>query len=135
MLRTALAGAVALTLFVASSASAASAPQISVLSNRADILSGGDALLQVVPAPTTVSVDGHDVTSAFGVRPDGRYMGLLTGLSNGDHTVTALASGGRGARLKLAMHPLGGPVTAGPQIQPWACCAGATDPQCNRPVS
>jgi hypothetical protein len=129
-----LAGAVALTLCVASSASAASAPQIRALSNRADILSGGDALLQVVPAATTVTVDGHDVSSAFGVRSDGRYLGLLTGLSNGPHTVTALASGGRGARLKLSMHTIGGPVTAGPQIKPWSCFAGATDDQCNRPV-
>jgi hypothetical protein len=130
-----LAGAVALTLCIASSAFAASAPQIRVLSNRADILSGGDALLQVAPAANKVTVDGRDVTNAFGVRSDGRYLGLLTGLSNRDHTVTATAPGGKAAQLKLSMHPIGGPVTAGPQIKPWACFAGATDAQCNRPVA
>jgi hypothetical protein len=125
---------VVLVLCVADVSSAAIAPQIRALSNRADLVSGGDALVQVVPAATKVSVDGHDVTSAFGVRSDGRYLGLLTGLSNGDHTVTALAAGGHGARLKLTMHPIGGPVMAGPQIKPWSCFSGATDDQCNRPV-
>jgi hypothetical protein len=112
-----------------------------MLSNRADILSGGDALVQVVappgtgPAKLAVAVDGRDVTPSFGVRSDGRYMGLLKGLKNGSHTITAIAPGGRAAKLKLAMHKIGGPVTAGPQIKPWACFAGAIDAQCNRPVS
>jgi hypothetical protein len=129
-----------LALLVTGSASAA-VPTIRVLSNRADILSGGDALLQVVAPPGTgpeklaVAVDGRDVTSAFGVRSDGRYLGLLTGLKNGAHTVKAIAPGGRAAKLKLAMHSIGGPVTAGPQIKPWACFAGAIDKQCNRPVA
>jgi uncharacterized tannase-like protein DUF6351 len=139
--RRALLATAAVSLFCASSALAASSPTIRTLSNRADILSGGDALVQVLP-PTggdasklAVAVDGRDVTSAFGVRADGRYLGLLKGLSNGSHTITAFAPGGRSARLALRNHPIGGPVIAGPQIKPWTCFAGATDAQCNRPVS
>ncbi|MCU1596213.1 MAG: N-acetylmuramoyl-L-alanine amidase, partial [Frankiales bacterium] len=33
--------------------------------------------------------------------------------------------------LTLTNHPIGGPVFAGPQIQPWACASGTTGPQCN----
>jgi hypothetical protein len=128
-------------LLFTGSASAAGVPSIRVLSNRADILSGGDALVQVVPpggadaSKLTVAVDGGDVSKAFAVRADGRYLGLLTGLGNGDHVVTAASpGGGRGARLKITNHPIGGPVIAGPQIKPWGCFAGSLDDQCNRPV-
>ena len=141
MLRTALAGAAALILLFTGSASAAGVPSIRVLSNRADILSGGDALVQVVPpagvnaSKLRVAVDGGDVTSAFGVRSDGRYLGLLTGLANGDHAITASnGAGGGEAQLTIAIHPIGGPVIAGPQIKPWGCFAGSLDDQCNRPV-
>jgi hypothetical protein len=140
VLRVALAGAAALILLFTGTASAAGVPSIRVLSNRADIVSGGDALVQVVPptggdaSTVAVAVDGRDVSDAFAVRADGRYLGLLTGLSNGDHLITALAPGDREARLRITNHPIGGPVIAGPQIKPWTCLAGATDEQCNRPV-
>ncbi len=32
-------------------------------------------------------------------------------------------------------HPIGGPVFAGPQLQPWTCQATATDKQCNQPAT
>jgi hypothetical protein len=118
---------------------AASAPEIRVLSNRADLVSGGDALVQVVPAAGTdpsalkVAVDRTDVTGAFAVRGDGRYLGRLDNLRSGDSIVTATAAG-KTARLTITNHPIGGPVISGPQIQPWKCFDGATDAQCNRPV-
>jgi hypothetical protein len=112
----------------------ASKPEIRVLSNRADLISGGDALVQVVPAGAKVDVDGRDATKAFAVRPDGRYLGLLTGLRNGANVVTATAAGAGAARITITNHPQGGPVIDGPQIQPWRCAAGAVDKQCNRPV-
>jgi hypothetical protein len=130
-----------LTVLGAGPASAAGIPSISVLSNRADIVSGGDALVQVLPpagtdaSATTVDLNGSDVTSAFAVRQDGRFLGLLKNLRNGDNVVTARAAGGGAARLTIANHPIGGPVIAGPQIKPWSCFAGALDDQCNRPVT
>jgi hypothetical protein len=112
--------------------------QVAVLSNRADLVSGGDALVQVTaPAGTEsglhVDVDGRDVSSAFAARPDGRILGLVTGLALGPNVVTAQLQDGRGARLTITNHPIGGPVFSGPQIQPWTCAAGAADAQCNRP--
>jgi hypothetical protein len=47
--------------------------------------------------------------------------------------IKATATGARGAQLVLTDHAIGGPVLAGPQIQPWACQKGATDRQCNTP--
>src|SRR5215213_2132621 len=61
------------------SASAASAPQIEVLSNRADVISAGDALVAVaLPAPTdpskvVVRLGGRDVSSEFATRENGRF--------------------------------------------------------------
>jgi hypothetical protein len=135
----AVATAVVLVIAGAGSALAASAPKIQTLSNRADLISGGDALVEVkAPAGADVSkvvvkVNGRDRTSAFAVRSDGRYLGLLEGLRNGRNVVTAKL-GKASAQLVISNHPIGGPVLAGPQIQPWTCFDGALDKQCNRPV-
>ncbi len=116
---------------------------VNVLSNRADLISGGDALVEVVlPATTSASevavdVDDTDVTGAFALRPNGRYMGVVTGLPIGDNALTARAPGVTGARITITNHPIGGPVFSGEQIQPWLCTTennglGAPgDLQCN----
>ena len=115
---------------------------IAVLSNRADLISGGDALTQVtVPAGASaasaiVTVNGRRVSS---LKSDGarRLTGLLTGLRNGPNLVRALLPDGRGARLTITNHPSGGPVFAGPQVHPWICDnasggnGAAKDAQCD----
>src|SRR5437588_9554898 len=89
---------------------------ITVLSNRADLISGGDALIEIVlpagvdPARVRVDVDGRDVTAAFGVRPNGRYIGLGTGLGERANVRTARAPDGAGAPIPTPDHPSGGPV-------------------------
>ena len=100
--------------------------QIQVLSNRADLVSGGDALVGIVlpsgagAEALKVDVDGRDVTSAFAVRPDQRVTGIITDLKNGPNVVTARV-GRAGARLTITNHPIGGPIFSGPQVQPWVC--------------
>lgn len=104
------------------------APTVSVLSNRADQVSGGDVLLEVALPPgigltaLTVNVGGRDVSSQFAQRAtsNGRIVGLVTGLTNGDNVVTASA-GGSTSTLTINNHPIGGPVYSGPQILPWVC--------------
>ncbi|MGH8482095.1 MAG: DUF6351 family protein [Nevskiaceae bacterium] len=102
--------------------------EIRVLSNRADLLSGGDALVEIAGATTAdklqVDVDGTDVSAAFAVRPDGRVLGRIENLPLGDSVVTAKQKG-RGARLTLTNHPISGPIIAGAQIQPWDCTTEA----------
>jgi hypothetical protein len=118
-------------------------PQIVVLSNRADLVSGGDALVQVVlparvdPSTVHVSLNGTNVTSDFAVRPNGLYEGLVTGLAIGDNDLMATMRLGPTVHLTITNHPSGGPVFAGPQVQPWVCetvagfpAPNANDPQC-----
>jgi hypothetical protein len=119
------------------------AVEIRSLSNRADLVSGGDALLEIAgapnPAAVRVDVDGRDVTAAFAVRADGRFSGLVTGLRDGANVLTASLPNGTGARLTVTSHPRGGPVFAGPQTMPWECrndefgLGKPTDAQCNTP--
>jgi hypothetical protein len=102
-------------------------PHIVVLSNRADLISGGDALVEVTlpgrvdPATVRVSLNGNDVTSEFAVRPNGRYEGLVTGLAVGDNDLMATMRLGPTVHITITNHPSGGPVFAGPQVQPWIC--------------
>lgn len=111
---------------------------IQVLSNRADLISGGDALVQVaLPAGTpasavTVSLNGTNVSSQFSFTTSGAFMGLVSGMVLGRNTITANYPGGSSS-YALINHPNGGPVIAGPQQMPWTCQQGAVDAQCNQP--
>jgi hypothetical protein len=110
--------------------------RIVTLSNRADLVSGGDVLTGIKlghagsPTDLRVTLNGHPVTETFHTLRDGNIEGLLTGLRLGTNTVVANESGQR-ARLTVINHPLGGPVFSGPQITPWKCQAGAVDPNCD----
>ncbi len=130
-----LAATVAVSLMPATAAAAAgNPPTIQVLSTRADLVSGGEALVAVSTSRARVRLGTRDITSAFAVRADGRFEGLVTGLKLGRNVLTAVAPGRRGARLVITDHPIGGPVFAGPQVQPWRCEAGAIDAQCDKPA-
>jgi hypothetical protein len=116
-------------------------PVITSVSSRADLVAGDEALLQIsVPQDQghrqlTVSVGGRDETSAFVKQADGTLLGLVTGLRQGTNNVTATYPDGSGAQLTLTAHPQGGPLFSGPQIQPWTCQQGATDAQCDQPLT
>jgi hypothetical protein len=130
--------------------------EIKVLSNRADLVSGGDALVEIVmpkaatPDGLRVDVDGREVSGSFTQRADSRVVGLVTGLKEGANVVTARL-GRAGARLTITNYPIGGPIFSGAQVQPWVCATpteqaatdtspatnasglstAATDAQCN----
>jgi len=128
--------------------------RVDVLSNRADLVSGGDALVQVVlpdrvsAGRVRVDLNGQDVTSSFAVRADGRFLGLVSGLRDGRNRLTARTSsrfdrfedGGGGASITITNHPIGGPIFSGPQVQPWICnnvangLPAAQDAQCDVPA-
>jgi hypothetical protein len=83
-----------------------SAQAITVLSSRADTVSGGDALIAVaMPNGASVSdvkvvVGGSDVTSSF--RAKGNTMiGLVSGLKPGKNEVAANVAGSTG---RLTLH-------------------------------
>jgi hypothetical protein len=113
---------------------------IKVLSNRADLISAGDALIELllpvgVPLYSlSIDRDGQDVTGAFAVRSNGRTMGLVTGLANGTNVLTVRGWHVAPSSVTIVNHPNGGPVTSGPQLQPWTCRnPDAVDAQCNQP--
>ena len=124
---------------VAGTAHARAGLGIEVLSNRADLISAGDALVavraprSVDPSTIRVRVDGRDVTERFATRPNGRFEGLLAGLKRGTSVLRATAPSVDGAEIAITNHPNGGPVFSGPQIKPWRCQPTARDAQCNQP--
>lgn len=124
----------------ASSAMAAEGLDIRVVGNRADLVSGGDALVEVVlpgkadAAALKVAVDAKDVSDKFALRPNGKVMALLTDLKEGVNAVKATLPDGVTAVLNITNHPNGGPIFAGEQILPWPCLPGAIDDKCNRPA-
>jgi hypothetical protein len=123
-------------------AASSSAPAaIQVLSDRADLISGGDALVAVqlpggvAPSDVEMTLGSRNVTRQFAMRPNGLYEGLLTGLANGSNTLSAVIPGHDTADETIVNHPIGGPVVAGPQLKPWVCQNGSSDPQCNAPTT
>jgi hypothetical protein len=109
---------------------------IRTLSNRADLISDGDALVEVQSPPglardgLTIKLNGTDVTSAFVDEGGGRYVGRVTGLANGANTITAEAnkSQARGAKLTITNSPRSGPVLSGAQIKPFYCATPTSQP-------
>lgn len=104
--------------------------RVDTLSGRADMVTGGDALVQVdlprhvPPRRVDVTVDGRDVTGAFEFDDAERTLtGLVTGLAEGPNElhVTTGGSNRPSAELTLINHPIEGPVFSGPHQQPFAC--------------
>ena len=157
----------AVTLLPASTAAAAPTARkvvrvtkpltVSVLSNRADLISGGDALVRVAlprtlkPSQVAVTVGSRVVTRSFARRANGQFDGVVTGLELGANTVKARAvvptyATVRGKRtlvrvttyagsIRIVNHPNGGPIFSGPQWTRYACQPGARDAQCNQPAT
>ena len=113
--------------------------EIRTLSNRADLISGGDALVEVgVPQSAPLQhvrlfLNGRDVTASFRTDAAARVMrGVLTGLVIGPNEFLADSNGqGKGrprASLTITNHPIGGPVLLGSQTQPWICATPTGSP-------
>ncbi len=129
---TAALGALALPLLLAgcwTDDSPVAGTSLQTVSNRADLVSGGSALVEVKLAPgktisnMRVDVDGRDVSSAFAMQADGRLLGIVSGLKIGANNVNveAIDRSFVGARLVVTNHAIGGPVLLGAQAGPWVC--------------
>ncbi len=104
--------------------------QISVLSSRPDMVSGGDALMRVdVPrsdpiARVQIFRNDHDVTDAFTPIPaEHALVGLVDGFELGENQLVVRRSGQHRpvARLTIVNHPITGPIFSGPHQQPFVC--------------
>ena len=121
---------------------------IRVVSSRPDMVSGGDALIEITgasapsaPPAVSVTVNGRDVTSAFrAVTPGGRLLGRIDALTLGKNAVEVRTGGSRQARLELTNYPDSGPVFSGPHQIPFVCQTDAAglgptvDANCSAPT-
>ena len=97
--------------------------EIRVLSGPADFVSGGDALVEVIGVDNVqITLNGHDVSSAFHVGPvPGSLIGLVDGLVVGANTLEARADGTAARAVELRNYPKAGPVFSGPHQEPFIC--------------
>jgi Tannase-like family of unknown function (DUF6351) len=104
--------------------------QVTTVSARNDMISGGDVLLRIDVSPrvpldlVAVALNGQDITNAFRLMAGTRsLLGLITDLRLGDNTVsvTEQAPGGPRTSLALTNWPIEGPIFSGPHEQPYIC--------------
>lgn len=111
---------------------------IRVLSNRPDLINGGDALVEVTSANlegARIQLNGKDISDALTIMENGTLLGLITGLELGENELKVILGKGGVLRKTIINHPKGGPVFSGPQVQPWNCTnENPVDDKCNQPA-
>ena len=104
--------------------SGAKSVRVKVISSRNDMVSGGDALIEVALAdaalgPVKLSVNGVDQSAALRQAPGVRtYRALVTGLKLGANRIEANDAGrpaAAAARLAVTNYPAAGPIFTGPK--------------------
>jgi len=118
-----LLSAIVVSFLLGSPASGASKVEIEVLSGRADMVTGGDALVETNAAPEKFSamLNGQDITKSF--RPGksaGTLIACLDGLKTGKNLLEVKSAKGS-AKLELTNYPITGPVFSGPHQKPFVC--------------
>ncbi len=122
-----LASALALAALAACGHTDPEALEIRTLSNRADLVSGGDVLVHIVPpagadgSGLVVRVGTRDVSSDFAKRADGRITGVVSGLATGDNLLVAEMNNASAAQLTVTNAPRHGPLVSGSQLTPFYC--------------
>lgn len=109
-----------------------------ISSPQPHLVSGGDALLEVLGASNTVelAVNGSRAPSPRLDLDRGTWVGLVTGLEAGSNTISA-QSGEASTSLEVVNYSKDGPILSGPHIWPYQCdtlTAGlgpAVDKMCN----
>ncbi len=141
--------AIAVLALPVATAGAKKKPKLSVdvVSSRADVVTAGNALVEVdvpkhvKPSKVKVDRDGKGVTRSFDRSSGNRrhLVGLVQGLRNGSNLISARAKGARGAKLTVLNSPVTGPVISGPHQSPFICTTEdnglgpATDSDCSAP--
>ena len=151
MIRRTSAGVVAFTLAMTAMSwegAQSRAPfEIRTLSSRADLVSGGDALVGITvppgmkPGQLSVALNGKDITARFTLdTASGEYRGLVDGLVVGANRIVGKITSPRAeAGLSITNHPITGPILSGPHITPFECSTAASglgpplDANCSAP--
>jgi Tannase-like family of unknown function (DUF6351)/Cytochrome C' len=108
--------------------------QISTLSSRPQLVSGGNVLTSILlpqsldQSQVRVTLNGQDIASEF-IADEAAHIlvGLVTGLRLGENSLTAWSANSRDGntrtRVTLTNHPITGPIISGPHQQPFICTA------------
>lgn len=129
------AGALAIGSLVAapalSQAGGAGSPgriEISVLSARYDLVSGGDALVEIrasegaKASELKLSLNGRQLAKPLTLDVGGNTLrGLVTGLDDGTNWLQARGPSGYSVSQPLVNHPITGPILSGPHMAPYEC--------------
>lgn len=102
--------------------------EISVISTKSWLVTGGDALVEVVapdsstPNPYSVRLNDTDVTDRFVQVSGTRRQALLSGLPLGDSTIEVKGlANGSSQTLTVTNYPSAGPIISGPHETPFVC--------------
>jgi hypothetical protein len=97
---------------------------VGIASSRPDMITGGDALVQISGAAAwselAVTLNGKPARFRKFGYIDGVATGLMTGLPEGKSTLAARGPAGS-ASLELVNYPSSGPVFSGPHQKPFVC--------------
>jgi Tannase-like family of unknown function (DUF6351) len=119
--------------------------EIRVLSSRYDLVSGGDALVEIRASEGARAdqlktyIDGRDVTTLTYDAASNTLRGLVTGLDNGGNWLQAMQVNGASISQPLVNHPITGPILSGPHMTPYECrtvesgLGDPTDANCSAP--
>jgi hypothetical protein len=124
--------ALSIAMFQTSGEAADQKFHITVLSSRPEMVSGGDALVQVAVPPdealdqAMIRLNGQDVSAMFHSDAGAHALkGLVTGLKAGENTLAVFpdkkGQGRAAEELRLKNFPITGPIFSGPQEQPFLC--------------
>jgi len=114
---------------------------VEVLSSFPELVTGGDALVQISGASTApkVMINGRDVSAFFTADRNGSLIGLVDGLVNGSNALV-VSVGSNQETLTLTNYPINDTLFAGPQQTPFICeneihgLAAAIDESCSAQI-
>lgn len=102
--------------------------EISVLSTKPWLVTGGDALVEVNiaqdenPSDISIALNGRDISNQFVSVSSHRRQALLSDLPLGDSEIAARLSGnGDVSTLVVSNYPASGPIISGPHQTPFVC--------------
>jgi Tannase-like family of unknown function (DUF6351) len=121
--------------------------EVKVLSSRYDLVSGGDALVEIKASEGAkasdlrVTLNGRNLVTPLKFdQPSNALRGVVTGLDTGGNWLQATGLSGYTVSQPLINHPITGPILSGPHMKPFECrtkesgLGEPTDENCSAPT-
>jgi len=102
--------------------------EVKVLSSRYDLVSGGDALVEVkasegaMASELKLSLNGRQLVTPLKFdQPSNTLRGIVSGLDDGANWLQVRGPTGYSVSQALVNHPITGPILSGPHMTPYEC--------------